>query len=126
MINLLEEKPVNIAGVIFTAQLDNVKQVAEELGRFPGVEVHVTGENGNMVVTIEESLITDENIDLANHTQKTNNQKTNTKNKSEKGEKPHRLIDTITAMSNVPGVISSSLVFHHNDSGLPQHQGKKL
>lgn len=121
MINLLEEKPVNIAGVIFSAQPNNVEQVAVELGKFPGVEVHVTDANGNMVVTIEESLITDELIDLANHTQKIN-----TKNNSEKGEKPHRLIDTITAMSNLPGVISSSLVFHHNDSGLPQHQGKKI
>ena len=56
MINLLEENPVNIAGVIFTAHPDKVEQVAAELGAFPGAEVHATGENGNMVVTIEETL----------------------------------------------------------------------
>lgn len=95
MINLLEEEPVNIAGVLFSSQPDKVEKVAKELGEFPGAEVHVTNEKGNMVVTIEEV------------------------------DKDQRLIEIITNMSNVPGVISSSLIFHHNDAGLPQHQEEK-
>jgi nitrate reductase NapD len=95
VINLLEEEPVNIAGVLFSSQPDKVEKVAKELGEFPGAEVHVTNEKGNMVVTIEEV------------------------------DKDQRLIEIITNMSNVPGVISSSLIFHHNDAGLPQHQEEK-
>jgi nitrate reductase NapD len=43
-----------------------------------------------------------------------------------RGEKGKGLINTITDMSKLPGVISSSLIFHHNDYGLPQHQGIKV
>jgi len=99
LINLLEESPVNIAGVMFVAHASKVAKVAQELGQFPGAEVHVTGETGNMVVTIEEVI---------DHTKKS------------------KLIDTITNMGHVNGVISSSLIFHHNDAGLPQFQGEKL
>lgn len=95
MINLLEEEPVNIAGVLFVAQPEKVTHVAKELGDFPGAEVHVADDKGNMVVTIEE------------------------------GNKDQSLIEIITNMSNVPGVISSSLIYHHNDAGLPQHQEEK-
>lgn len=100
MINLLEESPVNIAGVMFMARPENAEKVAADLGEFPGAEVHVKGDNGSLVATIEGL----------------------------EGEKnpASRIIDTITDMSNVPGVISSSLIFHHNDAGLPQHQGGKL
>lgn len=101
MINLLEEDPINIAGVVFVAQPNNTKQVSEELAAFPGAEIHEISENGSMVVTIEE-------------------------NEQNKGVKGKGLIDTITNMSNLPGVISSSLIFHHNDYGLPQHQGIKV
>ena len=99
MINLLEESPVNIAGVMFMAHPEKAEKVAADLGEFPGAEVHVKGENGSLVVTIE----------------------------SIEGEKnqAQRIIETITDMGNVPGVISSSLIFHHNDAGLPQHQGEK-
>lgn len=96
MINLLEEEPVNIAGVLFSAQPEKVEEVSKALGEFPGAEVHVTNEKGNMVVTIEEDKKLDQN-----------------------------LIEIITNMSNVPGVISSSLIYHHNDVGLPQHQEEK-
>ena len=122
MINLLEENPVNIAGVIFTAQPDKVEEVAAELRAFPGAEVHVTGENGNMVVTIEETL-SKEDFVLRNKP-KENTDEISFKKKP-KNKKDHGLIGTITSMSNVPGVISSSLVFHHNDAGLPQHQEEK-
>ncbi len=99
MINLLEESPVNVAGVMFMAHPKNADKVAKSLGEFPGAEVHVKGENGSLVVTIEGL---------------------------EGEEKPSgRIIETITDMGNVPGVISSSLIFHHNDAGLPQHQGEK-
>ncbi|WP_170176715.1 chaperone NapD [Litorilituus sediminis] len=93
MINLLEENPVNIAGVLFVARPENVEEVAGKLAEFPGAEVHETSDNGNMVVTIEED------------------------------NKDQRLIETITTMSNIPGVISSSLIFHHNDAGLAQFSG---
>lgn len=99
MINLLEESPINIAGVMFVAHPTKVDDVAKELGEFPGAEVHVTGDTGNMVVTIEEVI---------------------------DNPKKSKLIDTITDMSHVNGVISSSLIFHHNDAGLPQHQGEKI
>ena len=101
MINLLEETPINIAGVLFVAQPNNTNKIAKELADFPGAEVHEIADNGSMVVTIEE-------------------------NDLNRGEKGKGLINTISDMSNLPGVISSSLIFHHNDYGLPQHQGKKV
>jgi len=101
LINLLEEEPINIAGVLFVAQPKNTEKVALELGNFPGAEVHEITDKGSMVVTIEE-------------------------NDLNRGEKGKGLINTITDMSNLPGVISSSLIFHHNDYGLPQHQGIKV
>ena len=101
MINLLEETPINIAGVLFVAQPNNTNKIAKELADFPGAEVHEIADNGSMVVTIEE-------------------------NDLNRGEKGKGLINTITDMSNLPGVISSSLIFHHNDYGLPQHQGIKV
>jgi nitrate reductase NapD len=101
LINLLEEEPINIAGVLFVAQPDKTEQVSVALAAFPGAELHEIGDNGSMVMTIEE-------------------------NEENKGEKGKGLINTITDMSNLPGVISSSLIFHHNDYGLPQHQGIKV
>lgn len=100
MINILEESPVNIAGVMFMAYPDKADNVAAELKEFPGAELHVKGENGSLVFTVE-GLEGESN-------------------------QAKRIINTITDMSNVAGVISSSLIFHHNDAGLPQHQEKKL
>ena len=100
MINLLEESPVNIAGVMFMAKPEKAEKVASELQNFPGAEVHAKGENGSLVVTVEG---------LEGET-----------------NQAKRIIETITDMGHVAGVISSSLIFHHNDAGLPQHQGKKL
>jgi len=100
VINLLEESPVNIAGVMFMAYPDKADKVADALKVFPGAEIHAKGENGSLVFTVEG---------LEGET-----------------NQAKRIIDTITDMSNVCGVISSSLIFHHNDAGLEQHQGKKL
>lgn len=99
MINLLEESPVHIAGVMFMAHPENTNEVTEKLNAFLGAEVHAKGENGSLVVTVE----------------------------GQEGEldQDKRIIETITDMSNVEGVISSSLIFHHNDAGLPQHRGTK-
>jgi len=101
VINLLDETPINIAGVLFVAQPTNTTKIAKALGEFPGAEVHEVADNGSMVVTVEE-------------------------NDLNRGEKGKGLINTITDMSKLPGVISSSLIFHHNDYGLPQHQGTKI
>ena len=51
MINLLEQDPVNIAGVAVRTPLENQQRVAAELGQWPGVEVHLQGEQGQLVVT---------------------------------------------------------------------------
>jgi nitrate reductase NapD len=101
VINLLEEEPINIAGVLFVTQPSNTTKIAKKLSSFPGAEVHEITDKGSMVVTVEE-------------------------NDLNRGEKGKGLINTITDMSKLPGVISSSLIFHHNDYGLPQHQGKKV
>jgi nitrate reductase NapD len=100
MINLLEESPVNIAGVMFMAHPDKADKVSADLAEFPGAEVHAKGDNGSLVVTVEG---------LEGET-----------------DQAKRIINTITDMGDVPGVISSSLIFHHNDAGLPQHQGRKV
>jgi len=100
VINLLEEGPVNIAGVMFMTHPEKSDNVAEKLKAFPGAEIHAKGENGSLVFTVE-------GLEGENNQAK-------------------RIINTITDMGNVEGVISSSLVFHHNDAGLPQHQGKQL
>ena len=55
MINLLEEEPINIAGVLFVSQPSNTHKIAKELAEFPGAEVHEIADNGSMVVTIEEN-----------------------------------------------------------------------
>jgi len=85
---------------MFMAYPDNAAKVVDDLKAFPGAEIHAKGENGSLVFTVEGL----------------------------EGERnpAKRIIDTITDMSNVAGVISSSLIFHHNDAGLPQHEGKKL
>ncbi len=75
----------DISGLVVRSQPENAHQVAEQLEQLKGVEVHAIGEEGNLVVTIEE-------VD---------------------GEK--LAVDTITRISNVPGVISTSLIYHHSE-----------
>ena len=94
MINLLEEDPVNIAGVAVRTRLENQQRVAAELGQWPGVEVHLLGEQGQLVVTVEEAP----------------------------GEKC--LVDTITRINHLPGVIAASLIFSHSDDALTPPQEK--
>jgi periplasmic nitrate reductase NapD len=100
VINLLEDSPVNIAGVMFIAHPDKADKVVDKLRQFPGAELHATGENGSLVFTVEGL--------------------------NGESNQAKRIINTITEMSNVAGVISSSLIFHHNDAGLTQYQGNKL
>lgn len=40
-------------------------------------------------------------------------------------EQEKNIIDTISNLNTIEGVIASSLIFHHNDAGLPQHQEEK-
>lgn len=94
MINLLEEEPVNLAGVAVRARLENQQQIADELSQWPGVEVHLLGEQGQLVVTVEEAP----------------------------GEK--YLVDTVTRINHVPGVIAASLIYSHSDDALIPQQEK--
>lgn len=96
MINLLEEAPVHVAGVLVKCYPQNCQLVSDRLTQLPGTEVHVMSNDGSLVVTVEAT------------------------------EKEKNIIDTITDLNNIEGVLASSLIFHHNDAGLPQHQEEKL
>ena len=95
MINLLEQEPVHIAGVLVKAFPQNTQAVADRLYALPGTEVHEVSNDGSMVVTVEAT-------------------------KQEKN-----VVDIITQLSGLEGVLDTSLIFHHNDAGLVPHQGKK-
>ncbi|MCW8884868.1 MAG: chaperone NapD [Motiliproteus sp.] len=85
--NSVDQQPesFDISGLVVRTQPEKAHQVAEQLELLKGVEVHAIGEEGNLVVTIEE-------LD---------------------GEK--MAVDTITKITNVPGVISTSLIYHHSE-----------
>ncbi|MCW8886480.1 MAG: chaperone NapD [Motiliproteus sp.] len=83
--NSTDQEIFDITGLVVRSQPEKAQQVAEHLDALKGVEVHAIGDEGNLVVTIEE-------ID---------------------GEK--YAVDTLTQISNVPGVISSSLIYHHSE-----------
>ena len=53
MINLLEEEPVHIAGVLVKAFPQNTQAIAQKLNALPGTEVHEITDDGSMVVTVE-------------------------------------------------------------------------
>lgn len=95
MINLLEESPVEIAGVLVKCYPQNNQQVSDRLTQLPGTEVHVMSNDGSLIVTVEAT------------------------------EQEKNIIDTISNLNTIEGVIASSLIFHHNDAGLPQHQEEK-
>lgn len=71
----------SVAGVVVHTRPENRDVVAEKLILLRGVEVHAINEEGKLVVTVEE----------------------------EPGER--FIIDRITEINNVEGVINSSLVF---------------
>lgn len=94
MINLLENEPVHIAGVLVKAFPQNCSAVTKRLEAFPGTEVHEVSDEGAMVVTVESTA------------------------------KEKNVVDIITEMATLEGVLDTSLIFHHNDSGLVQHKAK--
>lgn len=91
MINLLEEEPVHIAGVLVKAFPQNTQAIAQKLNALPGTEVHEITDDGSMVVTVEAT------------------------------DKEKNVVDIITKLSVFEGVLDASLIFHHNDAGLVPH-----
>ncbi len=94
MINLLENDPVHIAGVLVKAFPQNCEAVSQRLLSLPGTEIHEISDDGSMVVTVEST------------------------------EKEKNIVDIITHMATLEGVLDTSLIFHHNDAGLVPHQAK--
>ena len=45
---------MNISGVVVHSKPENVANVQRQLTALPGVEVHAVGDDGRMVVTVEE------------------------------------------------------------------------
>lgn len=77
------DSPLDITGVVVRTRPERAGAVAARLAKMPGVEVHAIGDEGNLVVTIEEHG----------------------------GDKI--AVDTLTAMAQLPGVVATSLVYHH-------------
>lgn len=93
MINLLDDNPLHIAGVVVKTFPRDSQEVAGRLQELPGTQVHMISETGALVVTVE----TADSSDL--------------------------LIETISQFDHIQGVLASSLVFHHQDTGAPETQG---
>jgi len=94
VINLLEQAPVHIAGVLVKVFPQNSEKVTAVLNSLPGTEVHDITDQGAMVVTVEAT------------------------------EEEKNIVDIITHLSTLDGVLDASLIFHHNDAGLVPHQAK--
>lgn len=77
----------DITGVVVRAVPDQTVSVADSLNALKGVEVHAVGDEGNLVVTVEELH----------------------------GEK--FALKTIETINSMPGVLSTSLVYHHSEDG---------
>jgi len=92
MINLLENEPVHVAGVLVKAFPQNCGAVTKRLEQLPGTQVHDVSNEGAMVVTVEAT------------------------------DKEKNIVDVITRLSTLDGVLDTSLIFHHNDAGLVPHQ----
>lgn len=82
-----QENPAafDITGVVVRARPEQSDALARDLNALRGVETHAVSETGNLVVTIEE-------LD---------------------GEK--LAMTTIETINNMPGVLSTSLVYHHRE-----------
>lgn len=46
---------MNISGVIVHSRPEKMEAVQQQLNALPGVEIHAVGEDGRMVVTVEEA-----------------------------------------------------------------------
>jgi nitrate reductase NapD len=77
----------DITGVVVRAVPGQASDVADSLNRLKGVEVHAIGDEGNLVVTVEELG----------------------------GEK--YALKTIETINSMPSVLSTSLVYHHSEDG---------
>jgi nitrate reductase NapAB chaperone NapD len=76
----------DITGLVVRTPPAKAKAIAASLSELKGVEVHAIGDEGNLVVTVEE-------LD---------------------GEK--HALKTIETINNMPGVLATSLVYHHDES----------
>jgi len=94
VINLLEQEPVHIAGVLVKAFRHNCDAVTELLHALPGTQVHEVSDDGAMIVTVEST------------------------------DQERNIVETITHLSKLEGVLDTSLIFHHNDAGLVPHAPK--
>ncbi len=82
-----DQELFDITGLVVRSKPTNAQEVADRLQQLKGVEVHAIGDEGNLVVTIEEL----------------------------NGEK--LAVETLNQINNVSGVISSSLIYHHSEEG---------
>jgi nitrate reductase NapD len=80
-----EPESFDITGVVVRTLPDQLTQIRDQLQLLRGVEVHAVNDSGNMVVTIEEL----------------------------NGEK--LALDTLSTINKIPGVLSTSMVYHHTD-----------
>ena len=85
---------MHIAGVLVKAFPQNCQAVTQRILAFPGTEVHEVSQDGATVVTVEST------------------------------EKHKNIVDIITDLSTLEGVLDTSLIFHHNDAGLVPHKAK--
>ncbi len=76
----------SVSGLVVHALPASLPNVQNQLEEIKGVEVHASDENGKLVVTVEEQGC----------------QKT--------------MVDTITQINQVDGVLSTSLVYTHDDA----------
>jgi nitrate reductase NapD len=84
------QEQFDITGLVVRTVPAKTAAVVVSLGKLKGVEVHATGDGGNLVVTVEE-------LD---------------------GEK--FALKTIETINNMPGVLSTSLVYHHDEADSAQ------
>lgn len=78
---------MNISGIYVKAWPADLPSVQQRLEKVSGVEVHMTTEDGGLVVTVE----TDDVGTMA---------------------------DTVTNMQHMEGVLSATLVYHHDEQDL--------
>ena len=81
----IESEFSSLTGLVVHASPARLGSVQEQLKNLTGVEIHGAAPEGKLVVTVEEKP----------------------------GQKT--MVDTITAISHVEGVLSTSLVYTHND-----------
>ena len=86
---------IEICGVLIHARPEHSDTVATTLAQMPGVEVHEITDNGRIVITIEQLP-----------------------------DAP-RLSESLSAVHNVDGVLTASLVYEHSEPD-PDDQGNRL